>query len=414
MVLIISRVVIVLLLSQERCTILYLKRNKLTMELTKDEELALKGEKGETLEMAYRILVATGEATNADRLVPIRWAHISGVNYNTIGDAGEEFLSDLSQHAKVQVKTTLNPMGYDIDNVSEYDIGEDFIEKQESIRRSYERIGVIPSFSCIPYEIYDLPEKGTQVSFAESNAAIYANSIAHLKTNKESAFSALASALTGKSPYSDLRKNDKPNLTIRMKLENPDELTFGLLGFFAGKIADDSVTISGTKELDKRSCKSLCGGMGTSGTCGKFVLNNEESGSEKVDFDDKEFQKTFDELNTTDTGDLITLGSPQLGLEEIADLAAMLKGKNFKKRCMVFCPRAVQEQARKLGYYNEVKRAGCEILCDCCTCLTPLIDKKNVDAVTTNSIKGAYYLKNSNGVGVNLKPIRKIIEEETK
>ncbi len=29
------------------------------MELTKDEELALKGEKGDTLELAYRILVAT-------------------------------------------------------------------------------------------------------------------------------------------------------------------------------------------------------------------------------------------------------------------------------------------------------------------------------------------------------------------
>ena len=81
---------------------------------------------------------------------------------------------------------------------------------------------------------------------------------------------------------------------------------------------------------------------------------------------------------------------------------------------MVFCPRAVQNQARKLGYTNEIESAGCEILSDCCTCLTPLIDKKDVDSVTTNSIKGAYYLKNSNGVGVNLKPLSKIIQEETK
>lgn len=383
------------------------------MELTKQEEAALKGEKGETLELAYRILVATGEATNADRLIPINWAHLSGVNYNTIGDAGEEFLSKISSDAKVAVKTTLNPMGFDIDNVSNYNLDQNFIDKQQSIRESYERMGVTPSFSCIPYEIYDLPDKGTQVSFAESNAAIYANSIGHLKTNKESAFSALASALTGKSPYSDLRKDDTPNLTIRMKVEQPDELTFGLLGFFAGKVADNSVSISGVKELDKRSCKSLCGGMGTSGTCGKFVLNEEET-AEKVDFDEKEMQKIHDELNTADSGDLITLGSPQLGLEELSDLSSMLKNKSFKKRCMVFCPRAVQNQARKLGYTNEIERAGCEILSDCCTCLTPLIDKKDVDSVTTNSIKGAYYLKNSNGVGVNLKPLSKIIQEETK
>ena len=383
------------------------------MELTRQEEAALKGEKGETLELAFRILVATGEAFNAERLIPIKWAHLSGVNYNTIGDAGEEFLSKLSQDAKVATRTTLNPMGFDIDNVSNYNLNENFLEKQQSIKDSYERMGVVPSFSCIPYEIFDLPEKGTQVSFAETNAAIYANSIGHLKTNKESAFSALASALTGKSPYSDLRKDDSPNLTIRIKIENPNEMTFGMLGYFAGKIAGSSVSISGVKNLNKRSCKSLCGGMGTSGTCGKFVLDDDEK-SEKVDFDEKELQKIHDELNTSDSGDLITLGSPQLGLDEISDLASMLKNKSFKKRCMVFCPRAVQQQARKLTYANELERAGCEILSDCCTCLTPLIDKKDVDSVTTNSIKGAYYLKNSNGVGVNLKPLSKIIQDETK
>jgi len=383
------------------------------MELTREEEAALKGEKGETLGLALRILVATGEAIDADRLVPTKWAHLSGVNYNTIGDAGVEFLSKLSQDAKVVTRTTLNPMGFDIDNVSNYNLNENFIEKQQSIRDSYERMGVTPSFSCIPYEIFDLPEKGTQVSFAESNAAIYVNSISHLKTNKESAFSALASALTGKTPNSESRKNDSSNITIRMKIDDPNEMTFGMLGFFAGKIADSSVSISGVKTLDKRSCKSLCAGMGTSGTCSKFVLGEDEN-SEKIDFDQKELQKIHDELNTSDKGDLITLGSPQLGLGEISDLVTMLKNKSFKKRCMVFCPRIVQQQARKLDYANELERAGCEILSDCCTCLSPLIDKNDVDSVTTNSIKGAYYLKNSNGVDVNLKPLSKIIQDETK
>lgn len=384
------------------------------MELTKEEEAALNGENGETLQLAYRILAATGEATDAEKLIPIEWAHVSGVNYNTIGDAGEEFLSKLSQGAKFKVKTTVNPMGYDIDNVSKYNLDKQFIEKQESIRKSYQKMGMTESFSCIPYEIFDLPKNNTQVSFAETNAAIYVNSIGHLKTNKESAFSALASALTGKSPYSDLRKDqDSPNLTIRMKLENPNELDFGMLGFFAGKIADSSVRISDVKKMNRRSCKSLCGGMGTSGRCGKFTLEDEDQNSEKIDFDKKEKQKILDELNTSDSSDLITLGSPQLGLEELSELNSMLQGKSFKKKCMIFCPRSIQNQARKLGYTAELERAGCEILSDCCTCLTPLIDKQNIDGVTTNSIKGAYYLKNSNRVNVNLKPLSKIISEET-
>ena len=384
------------------------------MELTREEESALKGEQGEIMQMAYRILVATGEATDAEKLVPIEWAHLSGVNYNTIGDAGEELLSSISKDAKVKVKTSLNPMGFDIDNVSNYNLDNNFISKQLSIKQSYETMGVIPSFSCIPYEIFDIPKRGTQVAFAESNAAIHANSFDNLKTNKESSFSALASAITGKSPNSSLRKETSSKLTIRMKVENPNELTYGMLGFFAGKVGSESVNISDIGQMDRRSCKSLCGGMGTSGTCAKFNFDELNPESEKVDFDEEEMNKVYDELNTCEKGDLITLGSPQLGLEEISDLAIRLKGRSFKKRCMIFCPRAIKEQATKLGHTNELERAGCEILSDCCTCLTPLIKKEEVDAVTTNSIKGAYYLKNSNGVDVNLKSLSEIIEDETK
>jgi len=387
---------------------------QMILELTKEEESALKGEEGEIMQMAYRILVATGEATDADKLIPIKWAHLSGVNYNTIGDAGEEFLSKISKDARVKVKTTLNPMGFDFDNVTNYNLDENFISKQLSIKRSYEMMGVIPSFSCIPYEIFDIPKESTQVAFAESNAAIHANSYDNLKTNKESAFSALASAITGKSPYSSLRKDDSSNITIRMKIKNPNELTYGMLGFFAGKVGDTSVNISGLGKMDNRQRKAMCGGMGTSGTCAKILFGEGDSDNEKIDFDEKEMKNVHDELNTAEKGDLITLGSPQLGLEEISDLTSKLKGRSFQKRCMVFLPRTVKEQAKKIGYLNELERAGCEILSDCCTCLTPLINKDNVDAVTTNSIKGAFYLKNSNGVDVNLKSLSQIIEDETR
>lgn len=397
------------------------------MELTPDEQDGLRGKYGKSIQTAYRILVATGEATDAERLVPIKWAHLSGVNYNTIGDAGEELLSSISKDARVRVRTTLNPMGFDIDNVSDYSIDENFITKQLSIKNSYEKMGVIPSFSCIPYEIFDIPSDGTQVAFAESNAAIHANSYDGLKTNKESAFSALASAIIGKSPYSSLRKEDNPNVTIQMGIKDPDELTYGMLGFFAGKVGDTSVNISGLPKMDNRQRKAMCGGMGTSGTCAKFIFDDNDSTSnilnkkndkkanncEKIVFDEKEVQNIHDELNTSSRGDIITLGSPQLGYEEISDLVNRLDGKTFQKRCMVFVPRTVKEQARKVGYTEQLERAGCEILSDCCTCLSPLINKDSVDAVTTNSIKGAFYLKNSNGVGVNLKPLSQIIKDET-
>jgi len=384
------------------------------LELTKEEENALDGKQGETLALAYRTLVAIGEASGSNKLIPIAWAHLSGVNYNTIGDAGRDFLMHLSQDAKFKVKTTVNPMGFDFDSVENYNLENNFIEKQRNIKNSYEKMGAVPSYSCIPYEIFDMPKPGTQVSFAESNAAIFANSFSGLKTNKEGAFSALASAITGKSPSSDLRNDQerKPNLTIRMKVESRDELAYGMLGYFAGKVAGSSVALSGVNNLDRRSCKSLCAGMGTSGACGMFTFGEEQG--EKIDFDKQEMQKIHDELNTSESGDLITLGSPQLGLEEIGDLAAMLKGRSFQKRCMIFCPRAIKGQMTELGYVNEIERAGGEILYDCCTCLSPLIDNKEIDSVITNSVKGAYYLRTSNKVEVSLKNLKKIVQEETK
>ena len=102
------------------------------MHLTRAEEKGLSGEYGEATSAAYRILVAIGEATDAEKLVPIKWAHVSGVNYNTIGDSGLEFLREISKDGEVRVNTSLNPMGFDRETLPE--LSPEFIEKQFAIR----------------------------------------------------------------------------------------------------------------------------------------------------------------------------------------------------------------------------------------------------------------------------------------
>lgn len=381
------------------------------MRLTADEEAALSGKHGDIMQMAYRILVATGEATDAERLVPVEWVHLSGVNYNTIGDAGEEFLRSIRDRARVRVRTTLNPMGFDADSVRSYNIDEEFIAKQRSIQESYKTMGVEPTFSCIPYDILSMPAPGSQVALAESNAAIHANSLDGLRTNKESAFSALASALTGKSPDGPLRRDAPPDVAVRMAIPQPTELEWGMLGYFAGRVCEGHAAISGAARPDARSCKAVCGGMGTSGTCGRFSFEEAPPGCERTEFGPAEAAAIRDELNTAEKGDAIILGSPQLSLDEIAGLVGALGGRRFAKRCMVFCPRTVKEQAAAAGYLDILERANCRLLADCCACLTPLVSTGDTDSVVTNSIKGAYYLGRSNGVGVCLKPLHDIIRE---
>lgn len=388
------------------------------MELNKEEEKALEGEYGEALAIAYRVLLALGEAMGADRLIEIKWAHVSGVNYNTIGDAGLKFLEDLSKsNSKVKVRTSLNPIGYDPNKLDDVELSEEFVEKQNRIMKAYEKLGIENTYTCIPYEALDgLPKEKTQVSIAESNAAIYVNSIMNLYTNKESAVSALASALTGKAPYSKLRIEEerKAKFCIEVKTDLKNELEYGLLGHYAGSYDENCIAFNLRKPIelieDKSNIKALCSALGTFGSAGMFTLDYRNC-KEKIEFTGRELKELKDKLSNSDKGDLIVFGSPQLGLDEIKNLINILKSRKFSKRCILFCARNVYQKAKKLGYVDKLERSNVTIFCDSCSCLTPLIKKEEFDSVITNSVKAAYYLRSWNKLGVCLEDMKTIVEK---
>ncbi|MBA3750406.1 MAG: aconitase X catalytic domain-containing protein [Nitrosopumilus sp.] len=386
------------------------------MQLTREEEKAFSGEYGEANAIAYKILVAIGEATDAQNLIPIKWAHVSGVNYNTIGDSGLEFLKKIGKDGKVKVRTSLNPMGFDRKNLPE--LSQDFIDKQFEITKIYENIGITPTFSCIPYEILPMPESRTHVSFAESSAAVLANSYLNIITNKESALSALASAIVGKAPFSDLRIEENRNPTIEIVTESKikNELEFGLLGYFIGKTTKKSCAglCSTSKNRNFWDIKSLSAGIGTSGSCGMFQIKEPSKNIDKINYGDKEMKKTRDELNTSEDGQIITFGSPQLGMEELCKITTLLEGRKFTKPCKIFCPRSVFNKSEELGISSTLQKSGVEFICDACTCLTPLITKENYDSIITNSVKAAYYMKTSNKISVSLKDVKTIVKDYSK
>jgi predicted aconitase len=232
-------------------------------------------------------------------------------------------------------------------------------------------------------------------------------------TNKESALSALASSVTGKAPLSDLRLEEarNPKFGIEADFKFGSELDYGLMGYFAGKvIKDSSVAFGGISRPSTIEAKALSAAIGTSGSCGMFTLG---TAKEKISFGKKEAKALMDELSTAEDGDLITLGSPQLGMNELDLLAKLTEGKKFNKRCMIFCSRAIHGQAAKVGLTGKLERSGAEFMCDSCTCLTPYVTKEEYDSVVSNSVKGAYYLNNSNKVKVALKDIKTIAKEYT-
>ena len=84
------------------------------MQLTDSEKRMRDGEQGEPVRMAMEILMALGEIYGAERLIPIKSAHIAGLSLKSHGLAGTEWAEDLAKKgAHVCIPTTMNVVGVD-------------------------------------------------------------------------------------------------------------------------------------------------------------------------------------------------------------------------------------------------------------------------------------------------------------
>ncbi|MEM3220405.1 MAG: aconitase X, partial [Thermoplasmata archaeon] len=162
------------------------------MFLTKEEEKMLNGEMGEAKRKAMEIIVKLGDFFGAENTIDVENVHISGISYKNLGDPGLDFLKKF-KNEKVKVKTTLNPIGFDLDFPDFFTNDSNFIKKQIEIINIFHSMGANNTLTCTPYYIENIWEK-EHLAWAESSAIVYANSIIGARTNRESGISALASS----------------------------------------------------------------------------------------------------------------------------------------------------------------------------------------------------------------------------
>jgi len=101
----------------------------------------MQGDNGPVKQKAMEILVALGEIFNADKLIDVESAQISGVSYKTIGDAGLHWVESMLSE-KVVIPSTLNPTGIDLRLWRQMGIAEEFAGKQMQIINAYSKLGV--------------------------------------------------------------------------------------------------------------------------------------------------------------------------------------------------------------------------------------------------------------------------------
>jgi predicted aconitase len=206
------------------------------MHLTDEEQRMLAGNEGEAVKMAMEMLVALGNIYGAERMEPINSAHVAGLSLKSHGIAGMEWVENLAASgARVRVPTTLNVIGQDRSRPVPF--SDDWTTHQLRIGKGYEAMGCFGTSSCVPYYLGFVPRLGQHIAWAESSAIIYVNSVLGARTNREGGPSALAAALTGRTPFYGLHlpENRYGQVRYHVDTEIHDLTDFGALGAYIGK-----------------------------------------------------------------------------------------------------------------------------------------------------------------------------------
>lgn len=362
----------------------------------------LNGEQGEITARMMRLLVRIGEIYNAEKMIPVASVQVAGVSYKSIGDAGLEFLQDVSKEAKVRVLTYLNPAGMDIENWREMGIDENFAKKQIEIINAFKKMGIIISATCTPYLAGNLPRYRQHIAWSESSAVSFANSVIGARTNREGGPSALASAITGYTPYYGLHldENREPTIVIKVDTELKTSTDFAAMGYYIGKEVKKEIPyFKGIREdADVDDLKELGAAMAASGAVALYHAENitpdadkvSIDGLEKIEFGKDELRETYDKLNTGEEPDIIIFGCPHASLNEILKIAKILDGRKTRKPFWICTSRAVKEIAERMGIDKKIESAGGKIVADTCMVVSPIENLFETTAV--NSGKAAHYL----------------------
>lgn len=396
------------------------------MYLTRKQELMLDGEEGLAVRKSMELLVALGNVFGSEKLVPVESAHISGVSYKNLGEAGTEWLEEqAAMGAKCRIRATLNPAGMDMEKWREMNVPQEFAEGQKRVIKAFTDMGVEPTCTCTPYLIGHVPRRGTQVAWAESNAVCFVNSVLGARTNRESGPTTLASAVTGVAAYYGYRLNEnrKPAKIIDIKTPLESRLDYSALGYVTGKLMKSSVPyFKNMGKPDMESMKTLGAACATSGGIalwhGEGVTPEAEwasqylEGLETITVEQRDLEEAKAGLVSDPDNPTYCIGCPHCSIKELEETANLVKGKNLEGRLWVFTSRKVYDEAEKGGLIKIIEDAGGRVYRDTCMVVAPL-HEMGWQGVGTNSMKGGHYSV-AHGFPTKLATVDKLVEEASK
>lgn len=372
------------------------------MILTKEQQDILDGKKGETLAQVMKTLVMYGDAFEAEKLVPIT------SNYNhLVTSFGLKVMSpvyDLMQ--KILDAGVVSDQKFSVDpRPLDPNVPANFLQnlvfkkfmytKQDFYEEQLSQLGLMnkDAFSCTSYmdEVGNKPQKGDILSWAESSAVVYANSVLGARCNRNSGIIDIMGSIVGYVPYFGLLTDAGRKATWVVKVNTTKKPEAQLLGSAIGmKVMEDVPYVVGLdkwigNELNDSACaylKDFGAATASNGAVGLYHIENLTpeavelgkslicEGAEEYIIDDAELERVKNSYpvvwkDPDAKPKLCFVGCPHLSVAQLTDWTVKLESelkKNGKKKLTVpsvfTAAPAVLEAFEKTEYAERLKATG--------------------------------------------------------
>ena len=370
--------------------------------LTPEQQGILDGAKGETMAKVMKTLVMYGEVFGADKVVPVtsEYNHlVTSFGLKALGPVYELMNQLIEAGAISQQQFSVDPRPVD-ENVpanflQNFVFNKFMYSRQEFYEEQLKKMGLMndDAFSCACYldEMGNKPKKGDVLSWAESSAVVYANSVLGARCNRNSGIMDIMGSIAGFVPHFGLLTDEgrKASWIVEVKTTRKPEAQ--LLGSAIGmKVMEDVPFITGMNEwlgteLNDENCaylKDFGAATASNGAVGLYHIEDltpeaKELGRALVRedakvyvIDDAELQRVQDSYpviwkNPDATPKLCFVGCPHLSMQQLKDwTVAVEEGLKAAGKAKVVIPTvfttapSVKAEFEKTEYAKRLEATG--------------------------------------------------------
>ena len=379
------------------------------MYLTNEQQAVLNGEKGAVMAKVMKTLVMYGETFGADKMVPItsKYNHLVtsfGLKMMTPVYALMDQLIEAGVVSGQEFSVDPRPLDRNVpaNFLQNFVFNHFMYTKQEDYEKQLKQLGLMndDAFSCACYldQVGNQPKKGEVLSWAESSAVVYANSVLGARCNRNSGIMDIMGSIAGCVPHFGLLTDEGRKATWIIRVETSRKPEAQLLGSAIGmKVMEDVPYITGLDrwlgtELNDAACaylKDFGAATASNGAVGLYHVENLtpeakelgealiREGAKIYVIDDAELERVKNDYpvmwKKADAAPrLCFVGCPHMSMEQLKDWTVRVEeGLKASGNRKVLIPTVfttapgVKKEFDKTEYAARLKATGVILSCIC-------------------------------------------------